>query len=64
MKPPESWRWVVLEVELPQPADHACGPDCLCFVKREQPDPEPEKKEEVIILPERRHSRRRYRRGW
>lgn len=24
-------RWVVYEVELPPPSEHACGPDCMCF---------------------------------
>ena len=24
-------RWVVDEVELPPPSEHACVPDCMCF---------------------------------
>ena len=28
-------RWVVYEVELPPPSEHACGPDCMCFQSSE-----------------------------
>jgi hypothetical protein len=28
-------RWVVFEVELPPPSEHACGPDCMCFQSSE-----------------------------
>ena len=28
-------RWVVFEIELPPPSEHACGPDCMCFQSSE-----------------------------
>jgi hypothetical protein len=32
-------RWVVYEVELPPPSEHACGPDCMCFQSPEAEEP-------------------------